>query len=679
MAPDVKSERDGHDGNHYTDTSAAEAALKARLSRKRTKTGCLTCRKRRIKCDEERPICKNCIKSKRHCEGYNQRVIFKPPAFDYHNVGNGSAHFTFQAGPVPVRPPTHYQDFNQPIYDPTYYSHLHPRPVEQFAPGFHEHGSQQVVVDQYGAQSGQWILAHPQERALHLEPPLAPDASHMQPNVGLPVGYQAPPAYNTNGVNAVPFPGSYAPADSTLHTAPPTLPIQFQAPWQPPFAQSQQLNGHPVPPATTSAPDRVSPASSKSSKTLSWNPPSGNENLSPAWTNHSYVPRPELCQPIDYQPPHVTTQQMQQPRLDTTQISHHDTLDLHLYEYEAQIRNDGTPTYFLTQAAVETQDDDYYDVHSEEEMELDILAVASNGDDQQRNLHRVLRVANLSLQDVQTRRYDTFINGGALNNYSPEEVASPLKHPATARVFAHFISVTGPSLSIFERHPRSSSVLFNEGQVPVSQQGIWTYTMPMLALRHQGLLHAMLALASLQIARLTGAAPTPSMQHYMWALKRVHRCVSNPKKRSRLTTIAASMLLGFYEVMTADHMKWNTHLSGSKQLFLETDFVTMTQQFKRMKADRAAELHLGRGYNTQSSRAQMQDDILDSICDVDERVISELVGKEIRYGNHGHVMTPKSGRPSELDLNDFEILKDLYWWYLKQDVYQSIVSGNPLL
>ncbi|EWG41493.1 hypothetical protein FVEG_03599 [Fusarium verticillioides 7600] len=44
--------------------------------RKRTKTGCLTCRKRRIKCDEGKPICNNCIKSKRRCEGYSQVVIF---------------------------------------------------------------------------------------------------------------------------------------------------------------------------------------------------------------------------------------------------------------------------------------------------------------------------------------------------------------------------------------------------------------------------------------------------------------------------------------------------------------------------------------------------------------------------------------------------------------------------
>ena len=62
-----------------------------KMSRKRTKTGCLTCRKRRIKCGEERPICNNCIKSKRHCEGYNQRVIFKPLAVDWRSSQQGSS------------------------------------------------------------------------------------------------------------------------------------------------------------------------------------------------------------------------------------------------------------------------------------------------------------------------------------------------------------------------------------------------------------------------------------------------------------------------------------------------------------------------------------------------------------------------------------------------------------
>ncbi|KAK5120986.1 hypothetical protein LTR85_005770 [Meristemomyces frigidus] len=43
--------------------------------KRRTKTGCLTCRKRRIKCDEAQPHCRNCAKSKRECLGYDP--IFK--------------------------------------------------------------------------------------------------------------------------------------------------------------------------------------------------------------------------------------------------------------------------------------------------------------------------------------------------------------------------------------------------------------------------------------------------------------------------------------------------------------------------------------------------------------------------------------------------------------------------
>ncbi|CCG84720.2 protein of unknown function [Taphrina deformans PYCC 5710] len=50
---------------------------KHRETRRRTKTGCLTCRKRRIKCDEGKPDCLRCLKSKRPCEGYNSKTVFR--------------------------------------------------------------------------------------------------------------------------------------------------------------------------------------------------------------------------------------------------------------------------------------------------------------------------------------------------------------------------------------------------------------------------------------------------------------------------------------------------------------------------------------------------------------------------------------------------------------------------
>ena len=43
---------------------------KRRIIKRRTRTGCLTCRKRRIKCDETKPTCYNCDRSKKVCLGY---------------------------------------------------------------------------------------------------------------------------------------------------------------------------------------------------------------------------------------------------------------------------------------------------------------------------------------------------------------------------------------------------------------------------------------------------------------------------------------------------------------------------------------------------------------------------------------------------------------------------------
>ena len=455
-------------------------------------------------------------------------------------------------------------------------------------------------------------------------------------------------------------------------------PTPVQADWQQPPAIKYEQNWQLSSPNTGTTVEKISPTSTQSSRTMQWNGSAGPEKASPIWPSNGYTPRPELCRPIDYQPPPPANQQFIY-NTAAPPVQPQSQLTPEYYEYEEHPDLLETPTHMLTQAAVETLDDDYYDVQSDEEMEMEISALAAIDIKRQRTLHKILELNKISVQDLQTRRYDTFIHGGVLDHYKAQEVANPLRNPATARVFAHFISVTGPSLSIFERHPRNTSVLFTEGQIPFSQQGLWTYTMPMAALHHQGLLHAMLALASLHIARLRGASLTPSMQHYAWALKRIHSCVGNEKKRYKLTTIAASMLLGFYEVMTADHMKWNMHLAGSKQLFLETDFVTMAQQFRRMKVERAARSQLGRKKNSITLHLKAQNEILDQIYDVDEHIVSQMAGREVRYDDSGRIVTPNAKIPAELDLSKFEILKDLYWWYLKQDVYQSIVSGNPLL
>ncbi|KAL1957825.1 hypothetical protein VTO42DRAFT_5543 [Malbranchea cinnamomea] len=74
--PDMSGRVSSPDGYDVMDSSRLGRTKKD--VKRRTKTGCLTCRKRRIKCDERHPICRNCEKSKRECLGYDP--IFKSQA-----------------------------------------------------------------------------------------------------------------------------------------------------------------------------------------------------------------------------------------------------------------------------------------------------------------------------------------------------------------------------------------------------------------------------------------------------------------------------------------------------------------------------------------------------------------------------------------------------------------------
>ncbi|KAF2472028.1 uncharacterized protein BDR25DRAFT_324552 [Lindgomyces ingoldianus] len=62
--------------------------------KRRTKTGCLTCRKRRIKCDEAHPICRNCQKSKRECLGYDPIFKQQPGPAQIQPAPNSAPHPT---------------------------------------------------------------------------------------------------------------------------------------------------------------------------------------------------------------------------------------------------------------------------------------------------------------------------------------------------------------------------------------------------------------------------------------------------------------------------------------------------------------------------------------------------------------------------------------------------------
>ncbi|KAJ6781157.1 hypothetical protein PWT90_07868 [Aphanocladium album] len=50
--------------------SMGAVTARKKIFHSKTRTGCLTCRARRVKCDEARPVCRRCITANRECRGY---------------------------------------------------------------------------------------------------------------------------------------------------------------------------------------------------------------------------------------------------------------------------------------------------------------------------------------------------------------------------------------------------------------------------------------------------------------------------------------------------------------------------------------------------------------------------------------------------------------------------------
>ncbi|KAF2636770.1 hypothetical protein P280DRAFT_492759 [Massarina eburnea CBS 473.64] len=633
--------------------------------RKRTKTGCLTCRKRRIKCGEERPTCANCIKSKRQCEGYNQRVIFKPPMGNWPDHPGVVSTLQYHNSSLPGS-----KIANQPQEDAV--SSIQPRPLTQFQ--YAADNAQQAFMGGSQPYAQPASYQHPLPSPHHQLPtPTSATYPHASPIHGsFPAHYDASAGYQEQSAyTQAPYPQAaqqqayyqqhsapgraYAP-QSSVSPQDEHFPAQFheQRPSQYPYSSHGQISiqqGQIVPMDYSGAytvPLAVSHADPRSSYQSTHIPQQATSDVKYAHAGY---------EPSVPAPPAKTNQPM---------------IPLRGFGGEDHV----SPTQVLDEAAVEEVDDDYYDINSDEEM-----LEGTNADDDAALLNKdfslMRRIHYENTSELTVRRYDAFIYDGILNQYKTEQVANPLKNPKTAR-----------SLSIYERNPRNPTSIF-EGPTPPSQQSLWTYVLPLKALGHQGLLHAMLAMASLHIAKLQRASITPSYKHYAYALKRLGRSLGNPKKRLSIATIATSLLLAFYEVMTAEHVKWSTHLVGCAQLLSELDFSRLTQEARRLKA---AKTEQETRLPYQNPGMLIDQRLLDrklkeeSGMMPDEYIVSAIVGRKINYDNIGRVVedtdgrrNPSGGLPGKLDLRTFETLQDLYWFYARNDAFQSMVSGDPLI
>lgn len=656
MSTTFKQEDGGASGS--SDAASAQAGSsevhdKARSARKRTKTGCLTCRKRRIKCDEGKPICKNCQKSKRQCEGYNQRVVFKPADFQY--LPHGGATITFDAGMTGI--PT--ENNHHGIYPP--HSGPHPRSLSvgsqlthqyatigepldhQQSPPLPQHQGFDPMLHGLSQQSSQF------EQSPELSGTPFLDNSSSFSNLPMDSGPRIPPLYQSvSGSEASPYIDAYPTTGwqqtGQGHFTPVLWSNAYMTDDQQPIGVPHQWHGEGFISADYPTPARSTPTKEPSSR---------------------YAPNAEQLRSTKSSTPPQFASNFKNGVPLQTQLGRSGVLD---------------------EAAIELHDEDYYDVDTEDEMyDMDAQFDSQNLHGQKKQSYGQPNTARdgLSAARMDARYFDTFVFNGALDTYRPEHVANPLKNPATARVFAHFISETAAVLTTSPRQIWRLNPSSNSKAMPMVRNCIWTHTLPMAALHHQGLLQSMLAISSLQIAKIQGASETPSLKHYAYALKRIHNCVGNPKKRLTVPVLAASLLLGYYEIMAANHANWQSHLNGARQLVVEIDFAGMTKMFKQLKSlnarhDQQMPRFSATGIPQVSPDQSPQDILLDQMYEADESIVGGICGTGVSYDSYGHIGEAMSS-PSPLDLEKYDALKDLYWWYCKQDAYHSLISSDPLM
>ncbi|KAI2635239.1 hypothetical protein GGS21DRAFT_101366 [Xylaria nigripes] len=561
------------DGNGDEDPAQKRAPV-----RKRTKTGCLTCRKRRIKCDEGKPTCNNCLKSKRQCEGYNQRVIFKDP------LG------AFAGAP----------------YGPIQYPAPSPQALVR---------EQQISAAQQRSSSSQSLqIIAPKPPAIGYHQPVTHQFSHFHPGHAGPVPPQPP-------VNLTPNQFLSQPQPSKFTFFPPTTVDAFtQGQWR----QAARRDNAQYPLRT------AQDGKSKGPIVVS---------------SHSHRQPEENGASVELEPkPQGTEGQFED------------------WEYE----------FYDDDVSMGESDDDFSSARQDLQLKFNLSgAITSQRFDHQYHMF-----------GTHTRTFSTIGAETVLATYDPSPVNSPLTDKHVAAVFWHFINVTGPSMSLYERHPLDPSTIL--GQAPNSKQHGWTYGFPIMSFSHPALLQAILALGSLQIAKLQKVPPTASLKHYHLAIRRIAKNVSRPARRTQTANLAATLLLAFYEVWNSDHDKWCRHLLGARWIIKEIPLSDMTRAIMAIKMQKRHDEMERSQFQTFGDFHSAEDSgFLHKDWDLmDVPLLSIIMGFDVSYDDLGMLPEDLSTHPrpkyfyTDKDMERYEQLSDLFWWYCKMDVYQSILGGT---
>ena len=120
---------------------------------------------------------------------------------------------------------------------------------------------------------------------------------------------------------------------------------------------------------------------------------------------------------------------------------------------------------------------------------------------------------------------------------------------------------------------------------------------------------------------------------------------------------------------------------GARQLIKETPFSEMSRQILAIHQQRRQRWAEIQAQNPFGAFMPQFDNLSHEIAEVDLNLVSCLSGKPVKFIDAlgSPIQESRARRCTERDLENFEHMMDLYWWFCKMDVYQSTLGASKLL
>lgn len=171
------------------------------------------------------------------------------------------------------------------------------------------------------------------------------------------------------------------------------------------------------------------------------------------------------------------------------------------------------------------------------------------------------------------------------------------------------------------------------------------------------------------------------MLHYGLCIRKMGKNYRSVNKRAQPATLAATLLLAWFEVWTSNHDKWCTHLIGARTIIGETPLRAMSLKVWLVHRQRYQQWAEVQAQNPFSAFMPQHGHPNHELAEVDMDLLQNLTDQPVYFLEDGDPSSwhSKVRNCTERDLENYEHLADLYWWFAKMDVYQAFLGGSSLL